>query len=317
MARKYLIYDKFSHSFKNATVSVWRFFGVVLRILLVSVAFTIIGYGLFALVFSSDTEKRLKSEKERLSAVYDRLSVEEERIGDVITGLQLKDAYIYEQVFQSEAPNVDPVGNLDFLFGSDTIPDRQLVSYTMKKAAELELRAERVDDAFGRIFAVLCNKGYEIPPMSSPVADITYPQIGAGKGEKVHPFYKTRSFHNGLDIIAQSGEPVLATADGTVTAASRSSRGQGNIVEISHDGGYLTRYEHLSQISVSKGQKIRRGQKIGAVGMSGQAFAPHLHYEVLADTIYLNPINYIFASVTPEEYSNMLFMAANTLQSMD
>lgn len=317
MGRKYLIYDKLNHSFKNATLSVWHLFGFVLRVFLVSVAFTIIGYGLFALIFSSDTEKRLKNDVKRLSALYDRLSVEEERIGDVITGLQLKDAYIYEQVFQSEAPNVDPVGNLDFLFGSDTIPDRHLVSYTMKKAVELELRADRVDAAFGRIFGILCGDGYTIPPMSSPVADITYPQIGAGKGEKIHPFYKTLSFHNGLDIIAQSGEPVLAAADGTVTAASRSSRGQGNIVEISHDGGYLTRYEHLSQISVTKGQKIRRGQKIGAVGMSGQAFAPHLHYEVLSDTLYLNPINHIFASVTPVEYSNMLFMAANTLQSMD
>ena len=149
------------------------------------------------------------------------------------------------------------------------------------------------------------------------IRDLTYPQIGAGTGDKIHPFYKTIAYHNGLDLLASQGEPVYAAADGMVSDASRSSRGQGNIIEITHPGGYLTRYEHLSELNVSKGQFVKRGRRIGSVGMSGQAFAPHLHYEVLADTVYLNPINFIFASVTPEEYANMLFMAANTLQSMD
>lgn len=317
MGRKYLEFDKLSYSFKNATVSVWRMLGVVLRVLLVSIAFTIIGYGLVALVFSTNTEKKLEAEEARLTSLYERLSVEEQRMGDVTTGLQLKDMAIYERIFESAAPNFDPVGNLDFLFGSDSIPDRELVSYTMGKALELEYRAEKVDAAFEKIFSILSEEGFVIPPMSSPLADITYPQIGAGTGEKIHPFYKTRSFHSGLDFIAQQGEPVLASADGVVTVASRSFRGQGSIVEIRHAGGYLTRYEHLSQIFVYRGQTVRRRQKIAAVGMSGQAFVPHLHYEVLSDTLYLNPINYIFASVSPEEYSNMLFMASNTLQSMD
>lgn len=315
--KKRLELDRLELSFKEATLSVWRPLAFLLRVVLVSISFTLIAYGLIALVFSTRTEKRLQAEVEALSERYMKLAEEEQCLGDVITGLQLKDAGIYEQMFQSAAPNADPVGHLDFLFGSDTIPDTKLISYTTRKAAELDVRVEKVDAAFARIFAAVTDKDFKVPPMTMPIRDLTYPQIGAGTGDKIHPFYKTIAYHNGLDLLASQGEPVYAAADGMVSDASRSSRGQGNIIEITHPGGYLTRYEHLSELNVSKGQFVKRGRRIGSVGMSGQAFAPHLHYEVLADTVYLNPINFIFASVTPEEYANMLFMAANTLQSMD
>lgn len=317
MKKKYLEFDKYSGTFKEATDSLLNLLRFCILVLLVSVSFTVLGYALVSLVFSTRTEKELKAKAEALEEMYRGMSEEEQEIGDVITGLQLKDAYIYEQVFRSPAPNSDPVGNLNFLFGSDTIPDRMLVSYTASKVVELESRVSKVDSAFGKIFAMVCAEDFVAPPMSMPLRDVTYPQVGAGTGLKIQPFYKTEIYHNGLDFIAAQGEPVYATADGMVTEASRSTRGQGNVVEIRHKGGYITRYEHLSDINVGRGQFVRKGRKIGSVGMSGQSFAPHLHYEVIMDTVSLNPINYIFASVRPEEYSNMLFMAANTLQSMD
>ena len=314
---KYFTFDKHSFNFKEARNSVWRYLKAGLKVILVSLSFTIMGYGLVALVFSTRTEKVLKESLEQMELDYAVLSEGEQMVGDVITGLQLKDAHIYEQIFQSKSPNVDPVGNLDFLYGSDTIPDRKLVSYTSSKVSELEARALKIDSAFVRIIRAVGSDNFEAPPMVMPLDDVSYPQIGAGTGNKIQPFYKTVVFHNGLDVMALLGAPVYASADGVVSAASRSSKGQGNIIEIKHAGGYLTRYEHLSDIYVSKGQTVRRGRRIATVGMSGQAFVPHLHYEVLRDTLFLNPINYIFASVSPEEYSNMLFMAANTLQSMD
>lgn len=315
--RKYLEFDRLSGTFKEARTTIGNLLRFCLLVLVVSVSFTILGYTLVSLVFNTRSEKELMARNDALEAFYGEMSEEEQEIGDVITGLQLKDAYIYEQMFRSPAPNFDPVGNLDFLFGSDTIPDRMLVSYTAMKASELEDRADRVDSAFARIFRVVCAEDFVAPPMTIPLNDLTYPQVGAGTGMKIQPFYKMEIFHNGLDLIASQGEPVYAASDGVVTEAARSRRGQGNVVEISHRGGYRTRYEHLSDINVSKGQTVSRGRRIGSIGMTGQTFAPHLHYEVIADTICLNPINYIFASVSPEEYSNMLFMAANTLQSMD
>ena len=87
--------------------------------------------------------------------------------------------------------------------------------------------------------------------------------------------------------------------------------------EIVHEGGYVSVYAHLESASVRRGQKVKAGQQIGTVGMSGNSFAPHLHYELRLDGKTLDPINYFFGSVTPSEYANMLYMSSNTQQSMD
>ena len=79
----------------------------------------------------------------------------------------------------------------------------------------------------------------------------------------------------------------------------------------------MTRYAHLADIEVRKGRNIRRGDRIGYVGVSGNSFAPHLHYEVLRDTLVLDPVNYFFASVGADDYVNMLVLSASTGQSMD
>ena len=73
----------------------------------------------------------------------------------------------------------------------------------------------------------------------------------------------------------------------------------------------------MSIQEVSKGRRLKRGDRIGYVGVSGNSFAPHLHYEVLRDTVVLDPVNHFFASVTPEDYLNMLVMSVSTGQSMD
>ena len=97
----------------------------------------------------------------------------------------------------------------------------------------------------------------------------------------------------------------------------RSNKGLGNIVVIDHRNGYRTRYALLGDISVSQGRTVKRGQKIGTVGISATAFAPHLHYEVLQGGKVLDPVHFLFASVTPDEYAKMLYMSVSTRQSMD
>ncbi len=113
------------------------------------------------------------------------------------------------------------------------------------------------------------------------------------------------------------GTPVKAAADGVVSSVQHSRKGDGNTVTIKHKGGYRTRYAHLQDISVSQGQSVRKGRVIATAGMSGNSYAPHLHYEVWRDSTLLDPLNYIFASVSPEEYSNMVYMARHTRQTMD
>ena len=123
--------------------------------------------------------------------------------------------------------------------------------------------------------------------------------------------------HDGLDMIAPAGQPVHASADGVVSGITRSRKGLGNVVVIDHGNGYVTRYGHLADVEARKGRKVSKGTRIGYVGVSGNSFAPHLHYEVIRDTVVLDPVNHFFASVTPDEYVNMLILSATTGQSMD
>ena len=164
--------------------------------------------------------------------------------------------------------------------------------------------------------AVSSGKG-DVPPLHAPIVPLSYAQIGASVGNRINPYYKVEAPHSGLDIISEADVPVLASAGGVVSEVRRSMKGQGNVVEISHNGGYRTRYAHLAAINVRKGMRVRRGDVIGRVGISGNAYAPHLHYEVLRDTVVMNPVNHFFASVTPAEYLNMVVMSTNTKQSMD
>lgn len=107
-------------------------------------------------------------------------------------------------------------------------------------------------------------------------------------GMRFHPIKKKWIPHNGEDIAAPEGTAVAATAAGTVRFAGVMS-GYGNVVEIDHGGDYATRYAHLQAIGVMRGQRVRRGEIIATVGMTGLATGPHLHYEVLLKGAYQDP----------------------------
>jgi murein DD-endopeptidase MepM/ murein hydrolase activator NlpD len=153
--------------------------------------------------------------------------------------------------------------------------------------------------------------------MSNPLNEFTFAQTGASVGDKINPFYKVPIRHDGLDLVSHSGEPVCVAADGVVTDVIKSRKGLGNVVVVSHKGGYVTRYAHLADIEVKKGRSLKKGDRIGYVGVSGNSFAPHLHYEVLRDTLVMDPVNYMFASLDPEEYVNVMILAVTTGQSLD
>ena len=248
---------------------------------------------------------------------FPALEEKEQLVSDVIEGLMLKDDRIYEEIFHTSAPNMDPLSTIGFLSGMDSIPDSDIVLYADRKITGVEASAEKVEENFRRVMQALSDSGFVMPPMSNPLDDFSFAQTGASVGDKINPFYKVSIRHNGLDMIAPAGQPVHASADGVVSNITRSRKGLGNVVEIDHGNGYTTRYAHLADIEVSKGRKVKKGTRIGYVGVSGNSFAPHLHYEVLRDTVILDPVNHMFASVGPEEYANMLVMSVVTGQSMD
>ena len=117
-------------------------------------------------------------------------------------------------------------------------------------------------------------------------------QVTAGFGQRMDPFSGEGAFHSGVDISVPFGTKVEAAADGIVLEAGPES-GYGNEVLIDHGYGLMTKYGHLSKIFVVVGQELKRGQVIGAVGMTGKTTGPHLHYEVHVHDTPVNPARYL------------------------
>jgi M23/M37 family peptidase len=129
----------------------------------------------------------------------------------------------------------------------------------------------------------------ESAPVTTPTGWPTQGYISSPYGLR----FNGTEFHQGIDIAADTGTPIIATADGVVTTAGWTSSGYGNMVDIDHGGGIMTRYGHASAVAVTAGQQVRRGQIIAYVGSTGYSTGPHLHYEVRVGGQPVNPASYL------------------------
>jgi murein DD-endopeptidase MepM/ murein hydrolase activator NlpD len=130
--------------------------------------------------------------------------------------------------------------------------------------------------------------GRETVPSLWPVRG----RVMEGFGQRMDPFSGEGVFHSGVDISAPSGTRVECSSDGIILEAGVQS-GYGNTIVVDHGFGMTTKYGHLSKIFVVVGQEVKRGQVIGAVGMTGRATGPHLHYEVIVNDTPVNPMKYL------------------------
>ena len=130
----------------------------------------------------------------------------------------------------------------------------------------------------------------------SGAADSRIPSIWPTTGVVTSPYglrWGGTDFHPGMDIANDMGTPIVATADGVVEYAGWNSGGYGNMVDINHGNGIMTRYGHASQVVVSTGQHVKRGQLIAYMGSTGFSTGPHVHYEVHVNGNRVNPISYL------------------------
>jgi murein DD-endopeptidase MepM/ murein hydrolase activator NlpD len=140
----------------------------------------------------------------------------------------------------------------------------------------------------------------------------------SGYGMRIHPVLKYQRMHEGIDFRADIGTEVYATGDGTVRFSGR--RGTyGILLEIDHGYGYITRYAHLSGFAddIRPGTKVKRGQLVAYTGNTGVSEGPHLHYEIRINGRSVDPLNFLFADITPEEYQMYKDIAENNPMSMD
>ena len=278
---------------------------------------------IFFQFFDSPKEKRLKSEIENLVTQYDILSKKMTQIDLVLDDIQQRDDNIYRVIFEA-----DPIpssirkagfGGVNRYKDIRNFSNSELVIEVAKKADKLSKQLYIQSKSFDEVINLAKNKADMLAsiPALQPIANKDLGRVASGYGYRIHPIYKTRKLHTGMDFTAPQGTPIYATGDGKIEKVKRSRKGYGNYVIIDHGYGYQTLYAHMKKYIVYRGQKVKRGEIIGYVGSTGTSVAPHLHYEVMKNRRKINPVNYYYNDLSPEEYTKMLEIASQNNQSFD
>ena len=266
--------------------------------------------------------KALQSENAQLELQYEILHKKMDQMQSVLGNLQNRDDNIYRVIFEAEPipdnirkMGVGGVNRYDYLEGYE---NSELIIEAHRRLDNLARQLVIQSVSFDSIFVLAKRKEDMVAsiPAVQPVSNKDLTRMASGYGMRIHPVYKTKKMHYGMDFSAEKGTEIYATGNGVVTEV-KSQSGFGKHVRIDHGYGYQTIYAHMSDYNVRKGQKVNRGEVIGYVGTTGTSTAPHLHYEVHRNGTPVNPANYYFNDLTPEEYEIMLQLSSQVNQSFD
>ncbi len=312
-----LSYRKIERTWKNRIKSMGTFLltAFIMAVMLFFVADNI---------FDSPKEKRLKREIANLEIQFEIMNGRLDHMSEVLEEIEYRDDNIYRVVFEAE-PLPEEVRNSGFGGANryaylEGFSHSDLLSQTAQDIDELTKRIVVQSRSFDEVMELARDKESLLAaiPAIQPVSNTDLRRIASGFGYRIHPIYKVRKLHAGLDFSAPIGTPIYATGDGTVEVArSRRGSGYGKYVQINHGFGYETLYAHMSRVAVRRGQKVKRGDIIGYVGNTGRSTAPHLHYEVIRNGSKINPINYFYNDLSPEEYELLIELSSQSNQSFD
>ncbi len=273
--------------------------------------------------FDSPKEKILKREIEKMQLEYGILDQKLEQMTEVLQGLEYRDENIYRVVFEAEPipASVREAGtggsqkykSLEGFENSDLMENTAMLLDRLRKKMYVQSKS------YDEVAELIKNKELMLSsiPAIMPVANKDLTRVASGYGMRIHPIYKTYKMHTGMDFTAPVGTDIYSTGSGTVVEVEYGSGGYGKHVIVDHGFGYQTLYGHMYKVNVKRGQKVLRGEVLGSVGNTGTSTGPHLHYEVVKNGIKINPVNYYFNDLTPEEFERMLEISSNHNQSFD
>ena len=277
---------------------------------------------IFVSIFDSPEEKQLGLEKSRMQAQYKVLERQLDEVQDVLKDMQERDDNLYRVILQAEPISLEVrraiSANSDYYDQLLRMTNSEIVLTTTKKMNELRKQLYIQSKSYDDLIVLSKNKEtmLEHIPAIQPVLNKDLKRMASGYGWRIDPIYRTRRFHAGMDFTAPTGTDIFATGNGTIQSAGW-KQGYGNTVEINHGFGYKTLYAHMHKINVRVGQTVNRGDVIGLVGNTGKSTGPHLHYEVHFKGQVMNPANYYFLDLSPEEYDRMIQMSNNSGMMMD
>lgn len=273
----------------------------------------------------------LDSPKEKILRVqYERSQQDFEMLGKKIIGveqrlreLEKRDNDVYRTIFEANpvpdsarAKQIEMEEEIKMVSSMD---ENQLALSLSSTLTNIVNRMGFQEKSYTEIGEMIKDKEKLLAstPAIQPVNNKDMNRIASGFGYRIDPVYKTVKFHAGLDFAAPQGTPIYATADGRVTTSGNAGNGYGNHVVLRHGFGYETLYGHMVRVKARVGQTVKRGEVIGWVGSTGKSTGPHLHYEVHKNGKQIDPIYFFYNDLSPEQYQQILKIAASGNQSFD
>jgi murein DD-endopeptidase MepM/ murein hydrolase activator NlpD len=281
-----------------------------------------IGIILLSSKIGTPSELALKAENEALIAQLEETKVALINIDEKLSEIAARDNEVYRSVlgldsisFAERKAGIGGAANYE-QFEHHSTPTNELLKWTSEKIDNLERKIGIQNLSFEELKHEYNKNSEEMRhiPAIKPGSGI----LLSGYGMRFHPILGYEKPHNGLDFRANVGAPVYATGDGKIKYAGRQGT-LGKIIIIDHGYGYETLYAHLSDYEdgIKSGTLVKRGQQIGKAGESGLAEGPHIHYEIRLNGKHVNPLYYLFADTSPEEYLMFKRISETNTKSLD
>ncbi len=322
MAQKKYYFNPDHLSLTPARRSLKKRIAIISVYILICLVLGTIGYFTTSGVIRTPRENNLFSQNEKLINLYQSLNEKLGQYEAVLSDIRIMDDSIYRSLI-GKAPMPPTIRNAG-TGGHEPELNLRDVAYpgivvnTAEKIDQLDSHLKIQMNSFKSVLnTMFTNKDRLVHlPAIMPISNENLRHTGSGFGMRLHPILNIIRMHEGIDFHAPVGTEVFATAAGVVKDV-RTSGTFGKVIVIDHGYGIETFYAHLSEYNVRVGEKLARGSLIGFVGNTGLSAGPHLHYEVHIFGSEVDPVNYFFQDLTPDEYKEIVLISQSFEASMD
>ena len=273
-----------------------------------SIVISVVYYVVYSQLYDTPKERILNNELEHIRFKYQMLSQTLDHIDQTLSDIQKRDDNIYRIVLES-----DPIpasirqagfGGINRYEPLEGYINSNMMIAASKQVDQISKQLYVQTKSYDELIVKAINKEQMTlnRPAIQPISNKDLRLRSSGYGWRIHPIAGVPRFHEGIDFSADTGTDIYATGNGTVVKAGFTTGGYGNLVVIDHGFGYQTLYAHMKNIGVLPGSEVKRGDVIGTVGNTGYSKGPHLHYEVHVNGRHVDPINYFYDDLSPDDY---------------